>query len=199
MISKLYADASALVVGEHANVTTCNAEFFGKTNAFLASMDSSSNCGYLGRRQFRRAASCTALLRCVLHVVLMRAWKQMFGIAAGWIIASVKCVQIIWKFSAIKNNRETVGAKNFSIFPALANSAITAIYCGSLPRPTFVRTALINFGPKALHKWFSSSPATANPAALRRTIAASRGLPWRALIGYGAIRANLLNHKGMLT
>lgn len=101
------------------------------------------------------------LLGSILKIVFHSPKKQVVGIHTRRVIALVKNMKTFGDFSVVQYPRNAV---RWSASFAKPNRAIPSSRSSSNPRPTFIRSALVNLVPKSL---LESAPANASRFACR--------------------------------
>jgi hypothetical protein len=132
-----------------------NPVFAGQFGADLASRVSLTNVANHIFGQFcidiirskMNAASGAPLERTIPHIVNLISWSQVFGIYASRIVAFMKNVHARGNWPIV----QFVGKAMRPIGPlSCGESAISSILLGSLPFPTIVWAALIDFFPETI-------------------------------------------------
>ena len=101
---------------------------------------------------FAQRGRIASLLQHILDIVRLRAKKEMGGIDATRIITLVTNQLVIWKITIGKLIRKTMGANDVTC-TRLLQLPITFTVNRTLPLPTVVGAALVNFLPKAFYQW----------------------------------------------
>lgn len=102
----------------------------------------------LGTMRFTTATGNAPLIQAILHIVFFCSQKQMIGIAANRVVATMTNQATFRVYSIVEIVRDTM---TLQIFPVNFNLSVSSRELTVFPRPAFMLLSDMNVAPKAVN------------------------------------------------